>query len=74
MVYFQTKNPDLGKFRRTLEWKMLKYFISFWNILRTFGIFCDHFVHFVLIWYIFPVLVSCTMENLATLAMTLFSK
>jgi hypothetical protein len=26
-----------------------------------------HFVHFVLIWYIFPFLVSCTKKNLATL-------
>jgi hypothetical protein len=25
MVCFQTKNPDLGKFRRALEWKMLVY-------------------------------------------------
>jgi hypothetical protein len=31
------------------------------------GIFYDHLVHFVLIWYIFPVLVSCTKKNLATL-------
>jgi hypothetical protein len=53
MVYFQTKNPNLGKFWRALEWKMLKYFMTIWNILRTFGIFYDHLVHFVLIWYIF---------------------
>jgi hypothetical protein len=25
-----------------------------WNILRTFGIFYDHLVHFVFNWYIFP--------------------
>jgi hypothetical protein len=25
----------------------------FWNILRIFGIFYDHLVHFVFIWYIF---------------------
>jgi hypothetical protein len=34
------------------------------NILRTFVKFNDHFV---LIWYIFPVLVSRTNKNLATL-------
>jgi hypothetical protein len=38
------------------------------NILRTFGIFYDYLVHFVLIWYIFPVLVSWAKKNLATLA------
>jgi hypothetical protein len=52
MVYFRTKNPNLGKFWRALEWKT--------NILRTFGIFYDHLVtfhehlvHFMTIWYIF---------------------
>jgi hypothetical protein len=32
MVYFQTKNPDLGKFTRALEWKMLIYFMAILNI------------------------------------------
>jgi hypothetical protein len=41
--------------------------MAIWNILRTFGIFYDHLVHFVLIWYIFPTLVSWTDKNLATL-------
>jgi hypothetical protein len=27
--------------------------MAIWNILRTFGIFYDHLVHFVFIWYIF---------------------
>jgi hypothetical protein len=31
------------------------------------GIFYDHLVHFVFIWYIFPFLVSSTKKNLATL-------
>jgi hypothetical protein len=53
MVSFQTKNPNLGKFWRALDGKMLKYFTAIWNILRTFGIFCDHLVPFVFIWYIF---------------------
>jgi hypothetical protein len=36
--FFQTKNPYLGKFWRALEWKMLVYFMTFWNILWPFGI------------------------------------
>jgi hypothetical protein len=64
MVYFQTKNPNLGKFGRVLQWKMLVYFMAIWYILRSFGIVCGVLV------YIFPVLVSCTKKNLATLART----
>jgi hypothetical protein len=47
MVYFQTKNPNWGKFWRALDWKMLIYFMAFWNILQTFGIFYNSLVHFV---------------------------
>jgi hypothetical protein len=47
--------------------KMLITCRAIWNVLRTFKIFYDHLVHFVLIWYIFHVLVSCTKKNLATL-------
>jgi hypothetical protein len=50
-----------------LDWKMLKYFMAIWNILGTFGIVYEHFVHFVLFGIFFPVLVSCTKKNLATL-------
>jgi hypothetical protein len=32
---------------------MLICFMAIWNILQTFGIFYDHFLHFVFIWYIF---------------------
>jgi hypothetical protein len=53
MVYFQTKNPNLGKFWTTLDWKMLIYFMAvleystdIWDILRQFGTFCVHLVHF----------------------------
>jgi hypothetical protein len=38
----------------------MEYFTDIWDILWL----C---VHFVFIWYIFPVLVSCTKKNLATL-------
>jgi hypothetical protein len=71
MVYFQTNNTNLGKFWRALDWKMLIYFMAIWNILHTIGIFYDHWVHYVLIGHIFPVLVSCTEKNLATLAINL---
>jgi hypothetical protein len=62
VVYFQTKNPNLSKFWRALDWKML--------------VCCYvHLVHFVLIWCsFFPVLVTCTKKNLATLAQAFFEK
>jgi hypothetical protein len=37
--------------------------MAIWNILQTFMIFYDNLVHFVLIWYIFPVLVSYTKKS-----------
>jgi hypothetical protein len=67
MVYFQTKNPILSKFRRALDWKMLIHFTAIWNILRIFGIFYDHLVHLCSFGTLFQVLVSCTKKNLATL-------
>jgi hypothetical protein len=52
MVCFQTKNPNLGKFWRALDWKLLYiscpfgifygdlgYFITSWYILYSFGTF-----------------------------------
>jgi hypothetical protein len=53
MVYFQTKNANLGKFWGSSDWKMLIYFKATWHIIWTFGIFYDGLVHFVLIWYIY---------------------
>jgi hypothetical protein len=57
MVSFQTKNPNLGKFCRDLDWKMLIYFVSIWNILKTLY---DHLGYCMTIlgycmpiWYIF---------------------
>jgi hypothetical protein len=47
MAYFQTKNTNLGKFLKALDWKMLIYFMYIWNILRTFGKFYDHLVYLV---------------------------
>jgi hypothetical protein len=54
MVYFQIKNPNLGKFWRALGWKrlvysmaILKYIAAHWYILWTFG-------NLVAIWHILP--------------------
>jgi hypothetical protein len=44
MVYFQTENPNLGKFWRVLQWKMLIYFMDTWSILRSFVMFYGHLV------------------------------
>jgi hypothetical protein len=67
MVYFQTKNPQLGKFRRVIGSKLLirfhghlEYFTDIWD-------FFDHLVHFVFIWYIISGFGICTKKNLATL-------
>jgi hypothetical protein len=45
IINIQTKNPNLGKFWRVLQLKMLVYFMDIW------------YVYFVVIWHIFPVLV-----------------
>jgi hypothetical protein len=39
IVYFCTKNPNAGIFWRTLEWKMLEYLMTIWNIKRPLRIF-----------------------------------
>jgi hypothetical protein len=58
MVCFQTKNPDLGKFWRVLQWKIFfehwVYLMAIGNILWTFGIFCGHLVYFAPFWYFVP--------------------
>jgi hypothetical protein len=53
MLYFQTKNLNLGKFWRALESKMLVYFMVIWNILLPLVISSGHLVmlcHFVMLW------------------------
>jgi hypothetical protein len=65
---FKPKNPNLGTFWRVLQWKVLAYFRTIWSILRPLEIFYGRLVYYVVIWYFFPVLVSCTKKNLATLA------
>jgi hypothetical protein len=49
MVYFKTKNPNLGIF-----WRALEYFVAIWNTLQPFGMFHGHLVYFVVSWKIFP--------------------
>jgi hypothetical protein len=68
MVYFQTKNPDLGIFLVCLRlenvvifYVHLEYFTDIWYIVWLFGKFLCSFGTF------FPVLVSLTKKNLATL-------
>jgi hypothetical protein len=68
MVYFQTKNSNLGKFWRVLQWKMLPYFMDIWSILRPFDTFLMAFCVFGgNLVYFPPILVNCTEKNLATL-------
>jgi hypothetical protein len=52
MGCFQTKNPNLGKFRSSLQWKMLVYLMAIWSILQPFGLFYSHWLYFIVIWYI----------------------
>jgi hypothetical protein len=47
VIYFQTKNTNLGKFSRFLCWMMLVYFTANWSILLPYGIFCGQMVYFV---------------------------
>jgi hypothetical protein len=62
--YFQTKNPDLGKF-----WRILHSYCILWPL----GLFYGRFVYFATIWYILCAViwllppVCCIKKNLATL-------
>jgi hypothetical protein len=63
--YISNQNPNLGKFGKVLQRKML----------GPFCLFCSQFVFFITSWFIlwsfgtiFPFLVCCTEKNLATLA------
>jgi hypothetical protein len=59
---FKTKNPNLGKFWRALHTlKNVYIFMAIWNILteigdilRPFGTFRIHLVHFFRSWYYVP--------------------
>jgi hypothetical protein len=68
MAYFQTRNPDLGKFWRILQWKMLIYLMTIWSIIRQFNLFVVCIL--MVVWHIFTLLVCCANKNLATLVVT----
>jgi hypothetical protein len=59
---FSNQNPNLGKFWRVLQWKLLVY-------LCPFGILYSHFPYFMVIWYFFWLIgIFCpALKNLATL-------
>jgi hypothetical protein len=53
MVYCQTKNPDLGKFWRALEWNMLvRVFYAHWEYVLAIGVhvFYAHLECVIAIW------------------------
>jgi hypothetical protein len=61
MLYFQTKNPNLGRFWSALQCKMLVNSKAFWSILLPLGKAYGHLVHSVVIsvyfykfWYVVP--------------------
>jgi hypothetical protein len=61
MVCFQTKNPNLVKFWRVLQFENvgifyvhLAYFTAIANILWLFGIFCGHLVYYSPFGYVVP--------------------
>jgi hypothetical protein len=60
LIWVNFGGPWIGKCLCT-------YVTAVGNILWRFGIFYDHLVNFLFIWYIFSGLVSCTKKNLATL-------
>jgi hypothetical protein len=62
MVYFQTKNPNLGKF-----WSVLQHFVAIWSILLPFRILNGHMVYFVVILVYFSRFGICTKKNMAAL-------
>jgi hypothetical protein len=50
MVFFQTKNPFLGIFWRSLKYTMLANFVAIRNILQPFGTLHGHSVYYEVIW------------------------
>jgi hypothetical protein len=54
-MYFQTKNPDLGKFCSLAIEDVGIFYCSL--VYLTYGhlIFYGHFIYFMVLWYIFPI-------------------
>jgi hypothetical protein len=74
MVYFQTKNPNLGKFWRVLQWKMLVYFMNILSLVRSFDTFNGYLVFLWQVGMFFSVLVYCINKNLATMVGSTFEE
>jgi hypothetical protein len=70
IIYFRTKNHNLGKCLNASDWKIWIYFYDTWNILQAFGIFNDHLVHSVFILVHFSGFGIMHQINLATLTET----
>jgi hypothetical protein len=58
---FKEKNPNLGKFPKVTQWKMLVFLATFVHFIVKL------YTYFMAIWYIFSVLVCRTDKNLAAL-------
>jgi hypothetical protein len=67
MVSFQTKNPSLGTFWRTWEYKILFYILVICNILLQLGIFYGHWVILYSFGIFFPRFGIVTKKNMTTL-------
>jgi hypothetical protein len=52
MVYFKTKNLNLGKFWRAIEWQMLEYFTAIWYTCAMYG-------HLIYVHNVWPFGVVC---------------
>jgi hypothetical protein len=59
MVYFKTKNSNLGKFWRAIEWKMLVYVTAIWHTLWPFAKMYGHLVKCMVIGKMYGHLVKC---------------
>jgi hypothetical protein len=60
MIYFQTKNSNLGKFWTAFEWKRLVCYLDIWNIhITAIWYMLWPLANLVESWYISPVFVNC---------------
>jgi hypothetical protein len=67
VVYFQTKNPNLGKFWRALKWENVGIFYGHLEHFTTIRYTLWSFGTVVIIWYIFPPLWYFVSRKSATL-------
>jgi hypothetical protein len=71
MVYFHTKNSNLGKFWRVFQWKLLVPIfydeLVYLTAISYIFVYCGYLVCFMVIWYIFSILVFGIKKNLATM-------